>query len=131
MARRKAVAEATLKRVISWGRKSGRNRTENQTPSFLGASHFLYDIVGRSRFLANAAVSSNAFVFAEAREEVVGMQHVRHSDQSVTLMRAGLDFVAEGTQFFHARPDGGAAYFQSVGEVGARDRLIAGRAQCA
>ena len=40
IARRSAVAEATVSRVASCGRKSGRSRTENHSPRFAGDIHF-------------------------------------------------------------------------------------------
>ncbi len=40
MARHSAVAEATVNCVVSCGRKSGRNKMENQSPLYAGEIHF-------------------------------------------------------------------------------------------
>ena len=133
---RSAVAEATVSCVVSCGRNSGRSSTENQSPfrvgrhplasqpapasglrlgehhhAFLHAvARQLFDhVIGRGRFLENPDVAADDLRPAQARQQIIRVQHVRRAQQAVTTMRAGLDVVAELAQLLDARPDGRAA----------------------
>ena len=59
------------------------------------AREFFDDVIGGGGFLEDADVATDDLGVAEAGEQIVRMQNVRHADEAVTQMRAGLDFVAE------------------------------------
>ena len=84
------------------------------------AGEFFDHVVRRGRLLEHVDVASDDLCFAEAREQIVRVQHVRRADQPVAEMRAGLDFVAEPAQFLDAPPDRRARDPQLLREVRAR-----------
>ncbi len=85
------------------------------------AREFFDDVVGGGGLREDTDVAADGLDGAEAGEQVVRVQHVRHADEAVAEVRAGLDFVAENAEFLNARPDGGAADAELMGEIRAGD----------
>ena len=148
MARRSAVAEATVSRVASCGRKSGAEQDGKPEALYGGrkplapqpapaaglgfgedhhafldavAGQLLDHVVGGGGFLEDADVAADDLSRAQAREQIVGVQDIRSAEQPVAQVRAGLDVVAERAQVLDARPDGGAADAEALGQFRARD----------
>ena len=144
IARRRAVAEATVNCVVSCGRKSGRSKTENQSPLRVGRNPFAAEpaaalrlrfgendhaflhavarelfnhVVRRGRLLENADVAADDLGFAEPREQIVRVQRIRRARPAGSQNAGRPRCRSRAAQFLDARPDRRAADAQLLRQV--------------
>ena len=87
-------------------------------------------VIGGGGFLKNTDIAANSAAGAEEGQEIIAVKEVWRCAKAVTVVRVGLDVVAEAAKIFDPGPNSGAADAEGLSEVRAGDRFMAGLAEC-